>query len=288
MTLRYRSVGAADATPLVMLHGMHDLGASLAPLAESLADRYRIIAPDLRGHGGSDQPGAYSIAHFLFDLHALAQHLELGRFHLFGHSLGGHIVSRFAALFPEQVRTLTIVEGLGPPNRHVDGDESAVLRGQREQLIGRMALTNAQRPLPNVGFAADRLRANNPRLPQQEAERLAELATRRNDAGDLVWAFDPRAQQVFITTSRQDNELHWRNVRCPTLVIAGDLAHEYWSAGVPAEAGWDGRFHGDDLPSRLRCFRDLTFHAFPGAGHMVHYDAPDELSLALAEFLENR
>ena len=282
--LCYLTLGDPSRPPLVMLHGMRDTAQGLMPVADRLRDRYFVVAPDLRGHGASDQPGAYSVADFTYDLHRVADAAGLDRFHLFGHSLGGHIVCRYAALFPERVQTLIMVEGFGPPRR---ASESAALDRQREQLLANMALTPTQRELPSVEFAAERLRANNPRLDEAEAARLAKSATRIETSGQLVWAFDPRAQQVFLGVSEAENALFRQHVRCPALVVMGELSYEYW-AGRSDEPGWDGRFHGDDLPSRLRGFGDLTYHAFPNAGHMVHYDAPRELARVVTEFLEDR
>src|SRR5690606_38837188 len=108
-------LGPADGPPLVMLHGMRDVAWSLLPLAEPLSRRYRVVLPELRGHGASDRPGCYGIDHFLFDLHGVFARIVRAPAALFGHSLGGQIAARFAALFPHQVRAAVIVEGLGPP-----------------------------------------------------------------------------------------------------------------------------------------------------------------------------
>jgi pimeloyl-ACP methyl ester carboxylesterase len=279
-------LGAADAPPLLMLHGMRDVAWSLLPTAEILARQYRVLLPELRGHGGSDQPGSYAIDHFLFDLYHVAEQLAARHAALFGHSLGGQIAARYAAVFPERVRALIMVEGLGPPARPGADDAAGVLREHGEHLLNVLGIPQSQRPLPDVAFAADRLLANNPRLDPVRALALAEHATRRSAAGDLVWAFDPRVRSVFLGVPHGDAERYWRQVRCPTLVVSGGLAHEYWRTQMSIE--WDGTFAPGELENRVRCFPDAEHVIVPDAGHMVHYDREDAVTHAVADFLESK
>jgi len=280
-------LGAADAPPLVMLHGMRDVAASLLPVAEPLAGRFRVILPELRGHGASDQPGCYTMEHYLFDMNKVMDALGIADAHWFGHSLGGQILARFAAVFPARVRTAILVEGLGPPDRPGDDDETRWLTGHGAHLLETLGVPQRQRPLPSVEFAAERLLANNLRLEPAQAQALAAHATRRNAADELVWAFDPRVRSVFVArTRRVDVEPYWRKVRCPVLVVSGDLAHEYWRAQIPLE--WDGRFAPGELEARVRTFANPEHVALPGAGHMVHFDQPEALTRATIDFLERR
>ena len=120
VALRVYEHGHREAPPLVLVHGIQDFALSLGPIAEPFADRYRVIAFDLRGHGDSDKPGAYTFSHYLADLHGLLQQLELERPLLAGHSLGGQIVTHYAGVFPEVPRAVVSIEGLGPPFRGMD------------------------------------------------------------------------------------------------------------------------------------------------------------------------
>lgn len=286
VTLSVLEIGAADAPPLVMLHGMRDVAWSLLPVAEPLSRRWRVVLPELRGHGDSDQPGCYDIDHFLFDLHRVFEALGIGQAPLFGHSLGGQIAARFSALFPERVRAAVLVEGLGPPARPGEGDEAVEIASHGAHLLQVLGVPGRQRPLPGILFAAERLLANNPRLDRQRALALAERATRRTPAGELVWAFDPRVRSVFLGVRRDETERYWRHVRCPTLIVSGALADEYWRAQMPIE--WDGRFAPGELEARVRHFPDAEHRVFPDAGHMVHYDRPHALGDAVVDFLERR
>jgi pimeloyl-ACP methyl ester carboxylesterase len=225
--------------------------------------------------------------HYLFDLNKVMDALALPAANILGHSLGGQILTRFAAVFPARVRTAIVVEGLGPPDRPGESDPDAWLAGHGQHLLATLGIPARQRPLPSVEFAAGRLRANNPRLAPERADELARAATIRNAAGELVWAFDPRVQGVFVAhTRRVDTEPYWRNVRCPTLIVSGDLAHEYWRAQIPLE--WSGHFAPGELEARVRLFPDHEHVAIADAGHMVHFDQPAALVQAVTDFLERR
>ena len=107
--------GDPEHPPMVMLHGSSDLAWSLDSVAQAFADRYRVIGLDLRGHGHSDHPGAYSVLHYVADLERVVDHFGLAgrRPVLVGHSLGGHIVAQFCGLYPEVPSALVLVEGTG-------------------------------------------------------------------------------------------------------------------------------------------------------------------------------
>lgn len=280
-------LGEPTLPPLIMLHGMRDVAWSLMPVARQLSERYCVYLPELRGHGASDQPGWYSIDHFLFDLHQLMATLEIPQADIFGHSLGGQILARFAAIFPGRVRRAVIVEGLGPPARPGEDDDASEIAGYGPHLVATFEIPQRQRALPDLEFAATRLLANNPRLDPGLAPELARAATRAGDDGRLIWAFDPRVRSVFVGVRRRDSERYWRQVRCPTLIISGALADEYWRGQMGDRLpGWTGRFAPGELEARVACFGAARLVEFERSGHMVHYDEPDRLAAVVREFLQ--
>ena len=78
---------------LVVLHGMRDHGGSFEWLGPLLTD-FRVIIPDLRGHGLSDQNGVYTLTHFTADLLQVFDAFQVEQGYLLGHSLGGHVAAR--------------------------------------------------------------------------------------------------------------------------------------------------------------------------------------------------
>jgi pimeloyl-ACP methyl ester carboxylesterase len=287
VALNVLTVGRPERPPLVMVHGIRDVAMSLVPIAERLADAWYVVLPDLRGHGDSDKPGHYAMPQFVWDLHRVIEDLRLERPAILGHSLGGHVVAYYAALFPEIPRALVIAEGLGPPDRPQDVDPHARFAAQRAQLLGTMAITPLTRALPSIEFAAERLRINNHRLTAAHATWLAEHCTAVDADGGRRWKFDPRAGELWLGNDPDANRQRWRAIRCPTLVITGGQAHEYWTAQMPIP-GWDGRYRTADLAARLACFADAEHVSIEQAGHMLHFDAPDELAATVRDFLYRR
>lgn len=102
---------AAGGTPVVLLHCLGEDGADWrGPLVSQLAATRPLHAPDLRGHGGSDRPGAYAMDDFGEDLRCFLDELALERVVLVGHSLGSAVAGIFAGKHPGRVERLVLEE----------------------------------------------------------------------------------------------------------------------------------------------------------------------------------
>ncbi|MEC4804313.1 MAG: alpha/beta hydrolase [Jaaginema sp. PMC 1079.18] len=97
--------------PIILLHGLADHGGVWQSLGNTLASQYHAIAPDLRGHGNSSKPKqGYTSPEIIADLQALMQHLGITRAHILGHSWAGKVACLWATQFPEQCRSLILVD----------------------------------------------------------------------------------------------------------------------------------------------------------------------------------
>jgi 3-oxoadipate enol-lactonase len=95
--ISYEVAGDPDAPPMVLLHALGERGSDRAPAAPALAERYRLYALDLRGHGDSDWPGNCSFQLMRDDVIGLLDHLARREVVLIGHSMGavvGFVVAR--------------------------------------------------------------------------------------------------------------------------------------------------------------------------------------------------
>lgn len=117
--LAYRVWGSPAAPPLVLLHGLGESAADWDGVAPAFARRWRVYAPDLRGHQRSDRPGDYSVELMAADVHGFLDALELGQVDLIGHSMGGLVGYLLAGDHPERVRRLILedVAALRPRER---------------------------------------------------------------------------------------------------------------------------------------------------------------------------
>ena len=286
--------GDPEHPPMVLLHGSSDLAWSLDSVAQAFADRYRVIGLDLRGHGHSDHPGAYSVLHYVADLERVVDHFGLAdrRPVLVGHSLGGHIVAQFCGLYPEVSSALVLVEGTGPPARVVDDGPDARADFAR-MVIGVLQTPLRHKPLADLDAAVARLAATHPRLDPERARFLAEVGTRPGPDGGLVWRFDPRTRDWMASIDHEVTEERWRLVRCPVLAILGTESWDtWWSVRTPhPDATGEPRrvrMTPAEYEAHLSAFPDIEHVELPEAGHMIAFDQPERLNEVIADFLVRR
>jgi pimeloyl-ACP methyl ester carboxylesterase len=282
--------GNAGAPPMLLVHGHADLAWSMDSIAQRFAEQFRVVSMDLRGHGESDHPGAYSILHMVADLRAMLAHFAMERPVLVAHSLGGHVAAQFAGLYPEALESLVLVEGLGPPAKMVtttDAGRDDFARATVELL----ATPLSHRPLADVDAAAARLRTVHPRLDPERAAFLATVATRPGPEGGVVWSFDPRTRDWIASVDHAETERRWRAIRCPVLVVTGAEAWDtWWNARVSPIGNAEGRvpLTPAEWAERLANFADVEATELADAGHLVHYDQPERLNEVIADFLRRR
>jgi pimeloyl-ACP methyl ester carboxylesterase len=117
---------------VIAAHGITANALAFGRVAEALAGRARLVAPDLRGRAGSaGLPGPYGMAAHAADLIAVADHLGLDRVPLVGHSMGGFVVASTAAAYPDRISRVLLVDGgvslPVPPGLDVDAVLDAVI-----------------------------------------------------------------------------------------------------------------------------------------------------------------
>ncbi|MFN3825976.1 MAG: alpha/beta fold hydrolase [Pseudorhodobacter sp.] len=107
---------AGQGAPLILLHGFPQNGLCWSKVAPALAERFRVIIPDLRGYGDSDAPPndpdheSYSKRQMARDVVALMDHLHLDAAHILGHDRGARVSYRLALDHPGRVQRLGIIE----------------------------------------------------------------------------------------------------------------------------------------------------------------------------------
>ncbi|MBO1515237.1 alpha/beta fold hydrolase [Metabacillus bambusae] len=114
LTFQYRESGEPSAPPLVALHALGKSAESWDHVASVLSEKYHVLALDQRGHGGSARTSTYSFELMCDDLLHFANALNLEKFTLIGHSMGGTVSYLFSEKFPSKVERL-IVEDTPPP-----------------------------------------------------------------------------------------------------------------------------------------------------------------------------
>lgn len=122
---------------VILLHGFGAEKDNWTRFAQYLTPHYHVVAPDLPGFGESSfvDGASYRIADQARRLAALADALGIARFHLAGNSMGGQVAGQFAALFPQRVLSLILVDCTGVKSPRTGDLESAIRRGEPNPLV---------------------------------------------------------------------------------------------------------------------------------------------------------
>ncbi|WP_224247351.1 alpha/beta fold hydrolase [Hyalangium gracile] len=252
---------------VLFLHGWLDHSHTFDWVLEHLPDAWRILLLDFRGMGRSEHIplGAhYSFPDYLLDVEAVLDDLKLSEVHIIGHSLGGIVGTAYAAARPTRVKSLTLLESLGPWG------------GNPDEALERLRsfLDDSQRPphrkhYPTVEAAAARLRENNPTLTEAASLHLARHGSESSEGG-YRFRFDPRHRRRFGVSW---DEAQWlvvsSAVTCPVQVIHG-------SQGIPMD---DAR-----AKARLLALRSPKVLTLSG-GHHVHLEQPEAVARAAEHFI---
>lgn len=274
LRLHYVDWGNPDAPTLILLHGGRDHARSWDWVARELRNDWHIIAPDLRGHGDSawSPDGAYAEPYFIYDLTQLIHQLRQETVAIVAHSLGGTIATRYAGLYPERVRKLAAIEGLGySPASLAERRKKPYDQHMREWIEERrLTSTRAHRRYSTIETALERMRAENPHLSERQARGLTRHGVNRNEDGSFSWKFDNYIRS-FPPPDLPEEELFrlWGRIACPVLLIHGKNS---WASN-PEEDG------------RARHFRDARVISFENAGHWPHHDQFEAFTAALRAFL---
>ncbi len=274
--------GAQGAPRLFLLHGWMDVAASFQFLVDALAHEWCVIAPDLRGFGGSSwNPLGYWFADYIADLDALLDHYAPGEaVRVVGHSLGANVAMHYAGARPDRVAELVALDGFGIPA------ESA------EQAPDKLAAwLDALADPPSLASYADfdavarRLTRNDPRLAADRAAFLARQWAKADDQGRVRLTADPRHKLPFPTVYRLEEVFAvWGRIRARVLWVAGEDSHiPRWLDRHP-----EGEAATDSLAGvrrRMARVPGATLVTIADAGHMLHHDQPQAVATAIERFL---
>jgi pimeloyl-ACP methyl ester carboxylesterase len=262
--IAYRDTGQGAA--LLLIHGMAGSSATWDAVIPQLAKKYRVIAPDLLGHGESAKPrGDYSLGAFAAWLRDLLNELGVERATVIGQSLGGGIAMQFAYQHRDYCERLVLIGsgGLGP-------DLSPMLRFLSAPGAEFVLPVVTPQPVLNLGNKLGSWLTSagiqSPRAGQmwQAYCSLSDAPTRQAFLRTLRSVVDHRGQAVSAL-----NKLHL-TADLPTLLIWGDhdriipVAHAY--AAHDALAG-----------SRLEVLE--------GVGHFPHVEVPTVVTDILEDFI---
>jgi pimeloyl-ACP methyl ester carboxylesterase len=273
--LRYhvRTWGDPRAAKLFLLHGWMDVSASFQFLVDSFRREWYVIAPDWRGFGLSEwASNGYWFPDYYADLDALLEiYQPAAPASLVGHSMGGLIACTYAGLRPARVAKLVSLEGFGLART---GPGEALRRQQR--WLDELRNLPRFRSYGSYAEVEARLKRNNPRLSDEQAQFLAHYWAKDTRDGSVVLSCDPAHKRANPYPFRLDEHLAcWREVRAPVMWV---FARESKGAGYRGDTP-------EQLAERKAAFRDFREVTLDDCGHMMHHDQPEKLAAIIEEFL---
>lgn len=237
---------------LVLSHSLACAGAMWAPQIDALADRYRVLAFDTRGHGGTEAPaGEYTLEQLADDLHALLDGLGIARCHYMGLSMGGMIGMTHALRHPGRFDSMILCD----TTSRIPAEAKAVW-DQRIALAGKEGMGPVVEPTLGRWFTEGFRRT-------------------RTDVTDPIGAMirdTPVAGYVGCCHAIRQLDLTDRlgAVTVPTLVITGDQ-----DVGTPVEAS---RAIQQAIPG-------AQLAVIPRAAHLSNLEQPETFTHFVSTFL---
>ncbi len=240
--------------PILFVHGFPLSRAIWQPQIEALLKNYRVIAPDLRGHGESSAPaGVYMMDMFAEDLQTLIAERQCGPVVLVGHSMGAYISFAFFRKFPQSLRALILF----CTRAGADSAEGKIARenlAQRAEREGAAAV--AEQMLPKM--LAPPTAASRPDLV--EPVRKVMLATSVNGLVGSLRGMAARPNALDLLPQ----------INVPTLIIAG----ENDLIVPPSESA-----------AMANAIPNAELVMIPSAGHLASLENPASVNASLHAFL---
>ncbi|MEH7415386.1 alpha/beta hydrolase [Neobacillus drentensis] len=249
-TITYIDEG--EGKPIVLLHGFCGSSEYWSEVIPGLSKNYRIIAPDLPGHGGSTTSlKNYSISDIADIMNEFLGELDVEKVTMFGHSLGGYITLAFAEKYGHSLNGFSLVHSTAFP----DSEEAKQGRSTNIEKVKKDGIKTLIDGLVPKLFSPDH-------LEEQYIESAKQIGYRTPSEGAI--------HTLSAMRDRPDRNSVLEAASLPVLLIAGEKDQI-----IPAEK----TFSVSKANIKQTIIKD--------SGHMSMYEQPDELIAVIKDFMEN-
>jgi pimeloyl-ACP methyl ester carboxylesterase len=257
--------------PIVALHGLASSAHWYERVAGHLSDKYRIIAPDQRGHGQTTQASSgYDWQTLASDVVGLMEHLGIAQAAVLGHSWGGHVATNVAARFPHRVSRLVMIDG-GFQNGHLlpraSWDVFRTRFGPRDVSGTRQEFLERLRFQLGDCWADDLERIVLTMVYEDEGGQVRDILRPDNHAQVLQAMWDEPPSEVLP------------RIQCPTLLVLArpraDRANTEFA-----------RVREIMVEAASQATANCRVHWIPDTIHDIGYHKPQELAQTIRQFLE--
>lgn len=264
MRLFYRRYG--EGPPLVILHGLYGSSDNWVTVAKNISGSFTVYLPDLRNHGQSPHSDIHDYNSMSSDVFELVTELNLGKFFLAGHSMGGKAAIRFAMRWPELLEGLLIAD-ISPFET-----KTSNLASYNEHLAILKAISET-----DISKAASRKEIENMFL-----DRISSVKIRGLIMKNLLRTSDSKYSW------RINNPSLLRNIDRITESVVGETGRFEPVTGFPVVflKGESSEYlPSGDFRKISELFPSAEFRVIKNAGHWLHADNPEAVSEALLSLL---
>jgi pimeloyl-ACP methyl ester carboxylesterase len=264
MRLFYRRYG--EGPPLVILHGLYGSSDNWVTIAKNISGNFTVYLPDLRNHGQSPHSDIHDYNSMSGDVFELITELNLGKFFLAGHSMGGKAAIRFAMRWPELLEGLLIAD-ISPFET-----KTSNLASYDQHLAILKAISET-----DISKAASRKEIENMFLDRISSAKIRGLIMKnlfRTSDINYSWRINNssllRNIDRIIESVAGETGIFEPVTGFPVLFLKGENS-EYLPSG--------------DFRKISELFPSVEFRVIKNAGHWLHADNPEAVSEALLSLL---
>jgi pimeloyl-ACP methyl ester carboxylesterase len=253
MKLHYQESG--EGIPLIIIHGLFGSADNWRSMAKYFSRFYRVVSVDLRNHGRSPHSDEQNFTIMAGDIHQLCEDLGLDQVNILGHSLGGKVAMKFAAMYPDMVAKLVVVD-IAP----------------RQYFSAHTPLMDAMLALNLSQFT------RRTEVDDALAESVPDKAVRQfllmnlvSERENFQWRINLPALKAnypeLMAAISED-----KTFSMPSLFVYGELS-DYVTE--------------QDRQQISRQFTEAKFSGIEKAGHWVQAERPQQFKKVVEEFLQN-
>jgi len=265
--------GDASNPTLIMLHGWMDCGGSYQFVAEHLAEKYHLVAPDLRGFGETEHAQGYWFPDYFADVdEVLDYYVPNGKANLVGHSMGGNIALMYAGIRPERVGNVLSLDALGMSQTQSGDALERYRRWMREILSGEPS-----KVYPDEAALRHSIAKGNPSLNDEIVSELVVLWGKPFGEDGAMQLKHDHAHRYANPVRYDFDEVVavWQAVTAKVgMVLAKD-------SSVYARFVNQGRV---EQAKKILKIKDEHHYMIENSGHMLHLEQPQATAEAIDLF----
>ena len=267
LRMRYLDWGG-DGAPVLALHGLASCAHWYDLVAPELSEKFRIIAPDQRGHGQTTQaPTGYDWQTLASDVAGLMSHLDINEYPVLGHSWGGNVAINLAANYPDRVSALVMIDGgfFGARLRNTTTWEEFQRRRPRDVSGTRQQFL-------------ERIKGQLSICWNEDIERIVQT---------MVWEDDQGQMNDILSPENHDQVMHamwhdpasdtWSRISSPTLIVA--------AGPTPDRIGSEFALRKQEMVKLAsQEIKNSQVHWVPETIHDIGFHKPVELADTISDF----